>query len=80
MLNWTERIIRMRKEVPEIGWGDFTVLNVRDPAVIPTCQSVLVPRHFGNLGQPQNRLPTFEPFFASLITISAPQRGQSGVR
>jgi maltose alpha-D-glucosyltransferase/alpha-amylase len=33
MLNWTERIIRMRKEVPEIGWGDFTVLNVRDPAV-----------------------------------------------
>ena len=21
MLNWTERIIRMRKEVPEIGWG-----------------------------------------------------------
>ena len=31
MLNWTERIIRMRKEVPEIGWGDFTVLNVRDP-------------------------------------------------
>src|SRR5881392_2282421 len=34
MLNWTERVIRMRKEVPEIGWGDFTVLNVRDPAVL----------------------------------------------
>jgi len=34
LLNWTERIIRMRKEVPEIGWGDFTVLNVRDPAVL----------------------------------------------
>src|SRR5438046_5066344 len=34
MLNWTERIIRMRKEVPEIGWGDFTVLNVGDPAVL----------------------------------------------
>jgi maltose alpha-D-glucosyltransferase/alpha-amylase len=26
MLNWTERIVRMRKECPEIGWGDFTVL------------------------------------------------------
>jgi maltose alpha-D-glucosyltransferase/alpha-amylase len=26
-LNWTERAIRMRKEVPEIGWGDFTVLS-----------------------------------------------------
>src|SRR3954454_25339866 len=25
-LNWTERIIRMRKEVPEIGWGKFEVL------------------------------------------------------
>ena len=34
MLNWTERIIRMRKEVPEIGWGDFTELNVRNPAVL----------------------------------------------
>ena len=26
MLNWTERIIRMRKEVPEVGWGDFKVI------------------------------------------------------
>jgi maltose alpha-D-glucosyltransferase/alpha-amylase len=34
LLNWTERIIRMRKEVPEIGWGNFTVLKVRDPAVL----------------------------------------------
>lgn len=34
MLNWTERIIRMRKEVPEIGWGDFQVLATRDPAVL----------------------------------------------
>ena len=25
LLNWMERIIRMRKEVPEIGWGDFAV-------------------------------------------------------
>src|SRR6185295_5455722 len=33
LLNWTERIIRMRKEVPEIGWGDFQVLPIRDPAV-----------------------------------------------
>ena len=33
LLNWTERIIRMRKEVPEVGWGDFEVLSTRDPAV-----------------------------------------------
>lgn len=34
MLNWMERIIRMRKEVPEIGWGDFSVIATRDPAVL----------------------------------------------
>ena len=34
LLNWTERIIRMRKEVPEIGWGDFTFLQTRDAAVL----------------------------------------------
>jgi maltose alpha-D-glucosyltransferase/alpha-amylase len=27
LLNWTERIIRMRKEVPEIGWGEFTIID-----------------------------------------------------
>jgi len=34
MLNWIERIIRMRKEVPEIGWGDFAFVQTRDPAVL----------------------------------------------
>jgi maltose alpha-D-glucosyltransferase/alpha-amylase len=34
LLNWTERIIRMRKEVPEIGWGNFAVIATRDPAVL----------------------------------------------
>ncbi|MGE5156531.1 MAG: alpha-amylase family protein, partial [Gemmatimonas sp.] len=34
LLNWMERIIRMRKEVPEIGWGDFKVIAARDPAVL----------------------------------------------
>ena len=34
MLNWTERIIRMRKEVPEIGWGDFRLIATRDPAIL----------------------------------------------
>ena len=34
MLNWTERIIRMRKEVPEIGWGDFELIATRDASVL----------------------------------------------
>ena len=35
MLNWTERIIRMRKEVPEVGWGDFNLLA--DPRCVGAC-------------------------------------------
>jgi maltose alpha-D-glucosyltransferase/alpha-amylase len=34
LLNWTERMIRMRKEVPEIGWGELTILDVADPSVL----------------------------------------------
>jgi maltose alpha-D-glucosyltransferase/alpha-amylase len=34
MLNWTERIMRMRKEVPEIGWGSFVVLSSGTPEVL----------------------------------------------
>jgi maltose alpha-D-glucosyltransferase/alpha-amylase len=34
MLNWTERIIRMRKEVPEVGWGDFKVIATRHPEIL----------------------------------------------
>jgi maltose alpha-D-glucosyltransferase/alpha-amylase len=34
MLNWTERIIRMRKEVPEIGWGDFEIIETHDEGVL----------------------------------------------
>jgi maltose alpha-D-glucosyltransferase / alpha-amylase len=34
LLNWTERIIRMRKEVPEVGWGDFEVIPARNAAIL----------------------------------------------
>jgi maltose alpha-D-glucosyltransferase/alpha-amylase len=34
LLNWMERIIRMRKEVPEIGWGDFSFLPSGTPHVL----------------------------------------------
>ena len=27
LLNWTERIIRTRKECPEISWGDWQILR-----------------------------------------------------
>jgi maltose alpha-D-glucosyltransferase/alpha-amylase len=34
MLNWTERMIRMRKEVPEIGWGRFSMVDTGTPTVL----------------------------------------------
>jgi maltose alpha-D-glucosyltransferase/alpha-amylase len=34
MLNWTERIMRMRKEIPEIGWGSFTALPTGRPEIL----------------------------------------------
>jgi len=34
LLNWTERMIRMRKECPEISWGSFSVLRTNVPEVL----------------------------------------------
>ena len=34
MLNWTERIIRMRMECPEIGWGDFRSMSTGSDSVL----------------------------------------------
>jgi maltose alpha-D-glucosyltransferase/alpha-amylase len=33
-LNWTERRIRARKQLPEIGWGSCTILSVESPSVL----------------------------------------------
>ncbi len=34
LLNWMERIIRMRKEIPEAGWGDFDFVATNDICVL----------------------------------------------
>jgi maltose alpha-D-glucosyltransferase/alpha-amylase len=34
LLNWTERMIRMRKEMPEVGWGNFEIVDVKDKAIL----------------------------------------------
>src|SRR5690606_32237540 len=34
LLNWTERRIRARKELPEIAWGEPTVLATGAPSVL----------------------------------------------
>ncbi len=34
LLNWMERVIRMRKDTPEIGWGDFSFVSTRSAKVL----------------------------------------------
>ena len=34
LLTWMQSVIRMRKEAPEIGWGDVTALSTGEPAVL----------------------------------------------
>src|SRR5262249_46260478 len=34
LLKWFERIIRLRKECPEFGWGTCKILKTREPAVL----------------------------------------------
>jgi maltose alpha-D-glucosyltransferase/alpha-amylase len=34
LLNWTERVIRMRRECPEISWGSFSVLRTNVSEVL----------------------------------------------
>jgi maltose alpha-D-glucosyltransferase/alpha-amylase len=33
LLNWMERLIRRRRECPELGWGSWALLDPGDPAV-----------------------------------------------
>jgi maltose alpha-D-glucosyltransferase/alpha-amylase len=34
LLNWIERVIRMRKELPEVGWGECDVIELDNPALL----------------------------------------------
>jgi maltose alpha-D-glucosyltransferase / alpha-amylase len=34
LLNWTERLIRARRECPEISWGEFSILRTNAPGVL----------------------------------------------
>jgi maltose alpha-D-glucosyltransferase/alpha-amylase len=39
LLNWIERAIRLRKECPEFGWGDWRILETNEPVVFAhSCQ------------------------------------------
>lgn len=65
LLNWFERIMRLRKEVPEIGNGEFTVIDVSNSSVLAIRydwrnNSVLFMHNFSEVSQ--------EVFFRTGIT------------
>ena len=37
LLNWIERIISVRKECVEFGWGDYELINTNDASVLAHC-------------------------------------------
>ena len=56
LLNWVERKIRMRRECPEISWGDWRILETAEPGVLVMrydwdAHSIVVLHNFG--GKPR---------------------------
>jgi maltose alpha-D-glucosyltransferase/alpha-amylase len=82
LLNWTERIIRMRKECPEIGWGEWTIVPMRNPHVLAIRydwrgNSVLVLHNFAP--EPQSvRVDAGEDTLVNLLSEDH-SRSKSGV-
>ncbi|MGF6969776.1 maltose alpha-D-glucosyltransferase/alpha-amylase [Paraburkholderia sp. WC7.3g] len=74
-LNWTERMIRMRREVPEISWGDFEVLRTSRNDVLALAyhwrnNSVLFLHNFrAEVGTVEFRLNSNEPGREPLINL-----------
>jgi maltose alpha-D-glucosyltransferase/alpha-amylase len=75
LLNWTERVIRARKECPEIGWGDFEVVrtNVAEALVLKynwRNTSLLTIHHFADRPQ-QMRLDAQDRNGRRLVDVFA---------
>ncbi len=86
-LNWMERVIRMRKEWPTIGWGAWRLLGARHPAVLAHLstwedQAVLAVHNFaGSPSRASIRLPDAEsggPWRQLLATEAGPPRIEEG--
>lgn len=67
MLNWMERMIRLRKECPEFGWGDYRILTTGDPNVLAI--------HYE---WRKNALVTLHNFHEKPCTISLEVGGEKG--
>ncbi|HEU4397751.1 MAG TPA: alpha-amylase family protein [Actinomycetota bacterium] len=78
LLNWMERLIRRRKETPELGWGSYRVLPAGDPAVLALrCDwrgsVVLTVHNFADRPAKASLEPDGEDSRASLVELFADQ-------
>jgi len=78
LLNWMERLIRRRKETPELGWGSYRVLPAGDPAVLALrCDwrgsVVLTVHNFADRPAKASLEPDGEDARASLVELFADQ-------
>jgi maltose alpha-D-glucosyltransferase/alpha-amylase len=69
LLNWTERMIRLRKECPELGWGNYTILHTRS-------NNVLAIRYEWR----NNALVTVHNFHEKPVSITLDLSGPKGER
>ena len=79
LLNWMIKMIRVRKECPEIGWGDWTLLRTGVPGVLGLCYAwrgnrVVVLHNFNR--QPQQVKVTLEGEGSELL-VNLLERGDS---
>lgn len=86
LLNWMARMIRLRKECPEIGWGDWTVLATGSPYVLALRydwrgNSVVVVHNFADHPQMVRLRPGVERghLLVDLIREEESRAGASGV-
>jgi maltose alpha-D-glucosyltransferase/alpha-amylase len=73
LLNWMIRMIRLRKECPEVGWGDWKILRTGSPSVLAMRyhwlgNALVVVHNFD--GMPQEiRLKTDKEHEARLVNL-----------
>jgi trehalose synthase len=72
LLNWMERAIRRRRETPEFGWGQWSVLDTEDHAVLAhRCawegRAVVAVHNFS--ADPREVVVTLDPDDASLCAM-----------
>ena len=86
LLNWTARMIRLRKECPEIGWGTWTILPTGNASVLAICyewrgNAVVVVHNFSNLPQEARFRVKVEggESLASLLVNEEQKAGDDGV-